>query len=84
VAAETTDRRRRVADRVEADRGELIDLAVELGRIPSPHARELTVAQRVTDWFAANGIESWLQPITEQSANAIGRIRGVADGTRLI
>lgn len=84
VAAETTDLRRRVADRVEADRGELIDLAVELGRIPSPHARELTVAQRVTDWLTENGIESWLQPITDQSANALGRVRGVADGTRLI
>jgi acetylornithine deacetylase/succinyl-diaminopimelate desuccinylase-like protein len=76
--------RRRVAERVQDDATELIDLAVELGRMPSPHAQELPVAQRVVEWLRENGIESWLQPITESSANAVGRVRGEGDGPRVI
>ena len=76
--------RRRVTDRIEADRDELIDLCIELGRMPSPHAGEIDVATRVVEWFDVNGLESWLQPITERSANAVGRIRGSGDGHRVI
>jgi acetylornithine deacetylase/succinyl-diaminopimelate desuccinylase-like protein len=76
--------RRRVADRIEADRDELVDLCIELGRMPSPHAGEIDVARRVVEWLGDNGLESWLQPITERSANAVGRIRGSGDGHRVI
>lgn len=81
---EVEELRRRVAARVEADRSDLADLAVELGRMPSPHAGELTVATRVVDWLRQNEIEAWLQPITDRSANAVGRIHGIGDGPRLI
>ena len=81
---ELDELRRREAARVEADRSDLADLAVELGRMPSPHAGELNVATRVVDWLRQHEIEAWLQPITDRSANAVGRIRGVGDGPRLI
>ena len=81
---ELEELRRRVTARVEADRSDLADLAVELGRMPSPHAGEFNVATRVVDWLRQHEIEAWLQPITDRSANAVGRIRGVGDGPRLI
>jgi acetylornithine deacetylase/succinyl-diaminopimelate desuccinylase-like protein len=76
--------RRRVAERIHAERDELVELAIELGRMASPHAGELAVANRVVEWLRDNGIEAWLQPITDRSANAVGRIRGAGDGPRVI
>jgi acetylornithine deacetylase/succinyl-diaminopimelate desuccinylase-like protein len=69
---------------IEDDTPDLVELALELGRIPSSHGRELTVAQQVVDWLDAHGIDSWLQPILDESANAIGRLPGTDDGTSLI
>lgn len=74
----------RVAQRIDRDRADLIDLCVELGAMPSPHGQELAVATRVMTWFHDNDLESWLQPITGESANAVGRLRGSGGGSRLI
>jgi acetylornithine deacetylase/succinyl-diaminopimelate desuccinylase-like protein len=74
----------RVLEAVEKDTQDLVDLALELGNTPSPHAKERVVATFVADWLKGNGIESWLQPITAESANAVGVIRGTEDGTSLI
>ena len=75
---------RRLLEIVEQDRQDLVDLCLELGNTPSPHAQERAIAEMVADWLAAHGVESWLQPITDASANAVGRLRGSADGTSLI
>lgn len=81
---ELTGLRRRIAARVAADRPALVELCLELGRTPSPHGAELPVATKVVDWLGEHGIDSWLQPITERSANALGRIRGATGGPRVI
>jgi acetylornithine deacetylase/succinyl-diaminopimelate desuccinylase-like protein len=74
----------RVADRIAAEEDDLVELALELGRIDSPRGEELAVATRVLEWLRDEGIEAWLQPITDRSANAIGRIRGTGGGHSLI
>ena len=74
----------RVAAIIENDRQELVDLCLRLGNMPSPHGREREVAQVVVEWLRENGIDGYLQPITEQSANAVGQIPGSDDGTSLI
>ncbi|MBI4492116.1 MAG: M20/M25/M40 family metallo-hydrolase [Chloroflexi bacterium] len=76
--------RGRVLEIIDQDRQDLVDLCLELGNTPSPHAQERVVAEKVVGWLKTNGIESWLQPITEQSANAVGVLHGVEDGTSLI
>ena len=69
---------------IDQDRDDLVNLALELGRTPSPHGKELEVGTKVVNWFKENGIDAYLQPITEQSANAIARIPGTGEGTSLI
>ena len=80
--------RNRAYDKVTAiidqDREDLVNLAVDLGGTPSPHGKELEVGTKVVTWLNENGIEAYLQPITELSVNAIGKIPGTADGTSLI
>lgn len=80
----TSDPTQRALEQVEADRDELIELALELGAMPSFHGQELAVAERVVSWFEEAGIEAWLQPITPTSANAVARLTGTDDGTSLI
>jgi len=79
-----SDVERSIVEVVERDRRDLIELALELGRMPSPHGGELPVAERVRDWLEAEGIETWLQPITATSANVVGRLPGAGDGKSLI
>lgn len=69
---------------MEADRDDLVELCLELGSTPSPHGAELSVATKVVAWLDDQGIESWLQPITDRSANALGRIRGSSGDPRVI
>lgn len=69
---------------IEEDREELIELCLLLGRIPSRNGKERTIAETVVEWLKDNGIESYLQPITEESANAIGVLRGTGEGRSLI
>ncbi len=69
---------------IEKDRAELVDLCLRLGNTPSPHAREKRVGEAVVDWLNKNGIDAFLQFITEESVNAVGVIPGSGDGTSLI
>ena len=69
---------------IEKDRAELVDLCLRLGNTPSPHARERRVGEAVIDWLNKNGINAFLQFITEESVNAVGVIPGSGDGTSLI
>lgn len=69
---------------IEKDRAELVDLCLRLGNTPSPHARERRVGEAVIDWLNKNGIDAFLQFITEESVNAVGVIPGSGDGTSLI
>lgn len=72
----TSPARARLLEVIERDERELVDLCVELGNTSSPHGREREVASKVRDWLDANGIRSWLQPITDHSANVVGVVPG--------
>ncbi|MBC7780770.1 MAG: M20/M25/M40 family metallo-hydrolase [Proteobacteria bacterium] len=61
-------------------RADLVELCLQLGNLPSPHAQERAAAQFVLDWLTASGIEGWLQPITERSANVVGHLPGTGAG----
>jgi len=86
--AEIQDPGKSAADQVtriiEDDQGDLVELCLDLANTLSPHGKERAVASKVVDWFKANNIQGWLQPITERSANAVGWLPGVEDGTSLI
>lgn len=69
---------------IEKDRDELVDLCLKLGNTPSPHGKERSVGELVLDWLKKNGIDAFLQFITEESVNAVGVIPGSGDGTSLI
>lgn len=74
----------RLIDIIEEDRDDLVDLCLTLGNTPSPNGRERRAAEKVVEWLKKNGIEGFLQPITEESANAVGTLRGNDNGTSLI
>ena len=74
----------KVVATIDEDREDLVNLAIELGQTPSPHGKELEVGTKVVDWLNQNGIEAYLQHITEESVNVIGRIPGTSDGTSLV
>jgi acetylornithine deacetylase/succinyl-diaminopimelate desuccinylase-like protein len=76
--------RDRLLATIDADQQDLVDLCLYLGNAPSPHGQERALAQWVAEWLTAGGIRSWLQPITEDSANVVGQIPGTADGVSLI
>jgi acetylornithine deacetylase/succinyl-diaminopimelate desuccinylase-like protein len=84
VATKSLDIRREIARAIESNRDDLVALTLEMSSIQSPHAQEREVAKFAVDWLRRADIEAWLQPITEQSANAIGRIRGTGGGRSLI
>ncbi len=74
----------RLMEIIDQDREELVDLCLKLGNTPSPHGKERRVGEAVIDWFKRNGIDGFLQSITEESVNAIGVIPGSGNGTSLI
>lgn len=74
----------RILEIVEEDRQELVDLCLNVGNILSPHGKERRVGEAVLDWLKKNGIDGFLQFITEESVNTIGLIPGSGDGESLI
>ncbi|MCZ6626195.1 MAG: M20/M25/M40 family metallo-hydrolase [Deltaproteobacteria bacterium] len=74
----------RVIEIIDKDREELVDLCLTLGNTPSPHGKEIRVAEKVLDWLKKNAINGFLQPITEESTNAVAVIPGSDHGTSLI
>ncbi len=79
-----SDAAKRLEEIIEDDREDLIGLCLELGNIPSPHARERALGEATVDWLKRNGIDAWLQWITGESVNAVGLIRGAGGGSSLI
>jgi succinyl-diaminopimelate desuccinylase len=69
---------------VDAHRNDLVDLCLQLGNTPSPHAQEKKLGEAVLDWLSRHGIKGDLQFITEQSVNAVATIPGTANGKSLI
>lgn len=65
---------------IESAREDLVALCLELGNLESPHAAERPAAEHVRGWLARAGIETWLQPITERSANVVGYLPAAASG----
>ena len=78
------DAAQRLKEIIDEDRQDLIQLCLELGNIPSPHAQERALGEAVVGWLTQNGIESYLQWITDESVNAVGVIRGAGGGSSLI
>lgn len=74
----------KVAELIETDRDELVTLALDLAGIYSPAGHERTAAEFVANWLNQAGVQSWVQPITADSANAIGLLRGNDSGKSLI
>ncbi|MGE0744641.1 MAG: M20 family metallopeptidase [Rhodospirillales bacterium] len=56
----------------------------DITAIHSPTGRERAASEFMARWLADAGLESWLQPMGEQSANAVGRIRGAGGGPSLL
>lgn len=66
----------RLVEEIAADRDDLIELCLSLGNKTDYAGAERPVAEAVVDWLKNAGIEAWLQPITDTSANAVGLLRG--------
>ena len=78
------DAAQRLKEIIDDDRQDLVQLCLELGNIPSPHAGEKALGEAVVGWLGRNGIEAFLQWITDHSVNAVGVIRGSGGGSSLI
>ena len=78
------DTAQRLKEIIDDDRQDLVQLCLELGNIPSPHAGEKALGEAVVGWLGRNGIEAFLQWITDHSVNAVGVIRGSGGGSSLI
>ncbi|HXG49934.1 MAG TPA: M20/M25/M40 family metallo-hydrolase [candidate division Zixibacteria bacterium] len=74
----------KLAGAIEADRGELVDLCLKLGNLPSPHGKERRLGEAVLAWLAQRGIDGELQLITAESANAVATLPGAGSGRSLI
>jgi acetylornithine deacetylase/succinyl-diaminopimelate desuccinylase-like protein len=74
----------KLLDIIDGRSGELIDFCLEIGNIPSPHGKEKKVAVKVSDYLRHNGIHTFFQWITEESANVVGVIPGTGAGSSLI
>lgn len=79
-----SDMTKRVKNIIDEDRHDLVQLCLELGNTPSPHAKERALGEAMVGWLERNGIDAWLQLITDESANAVGVIQGGGGGSSLI
>ena len=77
-----SDMTKRVKDIIDEDRSDLVQLCLELGNTPSPHAKERALGEAMVRWLERNGIDARLQLITDESANAVGVIQGGGGGSR--
>ena len=68
-----------VIEAVAGARDELVALTLHLSSLPDLSGSELPVAEAVADWFATNGIDASLQPLSPTSANVIARVGGGDD-----
>ena len=79
-----SDTGQRLKEIIDDDRQDLVQLCLELGSMPSFHAQERALGEAVVAWLSANGIDAYLQWITDESVNAVGVIRGAGGGSSLI
>jgi acetylornithine deacetylase/succinyl-diaminopimelate desuccinylase-like protein len=84
LAGAVTKAEHAVLGRVERDTDELVELAVDLARAPSPHGHERRVAGEVLRWLDREELDGWLQPITAGSCNVVARLRGRGTGRSLM
>ena len=64
---------------IDRDRGDVVDLCVALGNLRDYPGDEREVGEAVVAWLDEAGIQAWLQQISEDSANAVGVLRGTGD-----
>jgi acetylornithine deacetylase/succinyl-diaminopimelate desuccinylase-like protein len=69
-----------VAEAIERDRQDLIDLCLAIGNLTDYAGHETHVGRAVTAWLESAGIETWLQYLSETSVNAVGVLRGRRTG----
>ena len=74
----------RLVEIIDAGKSELVDLCLQLGNTPSPHAKERVLGEAVLARLKQYGIGGELQYITDQCVNAIATIPGAASGQSLI
>jgi acetylornithine deacetylase/succinyl-diaminopimelate desuccinylase-like protein len=79
-----TEIHRKLLASIDSDREDLVGLCLALGNMATPHAQERPGAEYVREWLSAHGIDAWLQPITERSANVVGHLPGSGEGNSLI
>ena len=84
TGANLREAREKICQIIEHDRQDLVELCLKLAGVYSPPGKEKECAQTVVDWFKENDIDAYSQPITDDSANAIGLIPGKSDGRSLI
>lgn len=67
------------------DPAEVISLTQDLVRIPSVTGQEgLRISTFMVDWLRSNDIDAGLQEVGPDRANVWGRVKGVAQGPRLL
>ena len=81
---DSTEIHRKLLASIDSDRDDLVELCLALGNMATPHAQERPGAEYVREWLSRHGIDAWLQPITERSANVVGHLPGNGDGSSLI
>ena len=64
---------------IDRDREDVVGLCVTLGNLRDYPGEEREVAEAVAAWLDEAGIQAWLQRISEDSANAVGVLRGTGD-----
>jgi acetylornithine deacetylase/succinyl-diaminopimelate desuccinylase-like protein len=80
--AVSDDVRRAVLDKI--DENEVVDLALELGGIPSPTGSEGEVANRIHEWLSAEGFDPRKVAALPDRPNVATRIRGAGNGPSLM
>jgi acetylornithine deacetylase/succinyl-diaminopimelate desuccinylase-like protein len=68
----------------EIDAAELTRLVAAMTDIPSPTGRERALAEWLTGYLQAAGLEAFYQPIDAEQGNAVGRYRGTGTGPELL
>jgi acetylornithine deacetylase/succinyl-diaminopimelate desuccinylase-like protein len=66
----------RLIEDIANDRADLVELCLALGNTMDYPGAERPAASATVDWLRAAGIEAWLQPISDTSANAVGLLKG--------
>jgi acetylornithine deacetylase/succinyl-diaminopimelate desuccinylase-like protein len=73
-----------VIDIIDKSKNDLVELCLQLGNTPSPHAQERKLGEAVLEWLNMCGIKGELQFITPESVNAVATIAGAGGGKSLI